>query len=116
MDRAEWNELADDFEEPVCDIVASETNDQLRRFVRAARPLPKKPVLVDLGCGIGTFIHTFGRPFDKIIGVEYAPQHHRARAGRVRGRRRRRVADDGRGARGEDASAAAPTSPSASTS
>jgi SAM-dependent methyltransferase len=74
MDRAEWNGLADEFEESVCDIVASETNDQLRRFVSAARPLPKKPVLVDLGCGIGTFIRTFGRRFDRIIGVEYAPR------------------------------------------
>lgn len=74
MDRAEWNGLADDFEESVCDIVASETNDQLRRFVNAARPLAKKSVLVDLGCGIGTFIRTFGRRFDSIIGVEYAPR------------------------------------------
>lgn len=74
MDRAEWNGLADDFEESVCDIVASETNDQLRRFVSAARPLPKKPVLVDLGCGIGTFILTFGARFDRIVGVEYAPR------------------------------------------
>lgn len=72
MDRAEWNELADDFEESVCDIVASETNAQTRRFVNAARPLRKKPVLVDLGCGIGTFIRTFGGRFDRIVGVEYA--------------------------------------------
>jgi 2-polyprenyl-3-methyl-5-hydroxy-6-metoxy-1,4-benzoquinol methylase len=74
MDRAEWNGLADDFEESVCDIVASETNDQLRRFVSAARPLSKKPVLVDLGCGIGSFIRSYGGRFDKIIGVEYAPR------------------------------------------
>jgi tRNA/tmRNA/rRNA uracil-C5-methylase (TrmA/RlmC/RlmD family) len=74
VDRAEWNGLADDFEESVCDIVASETNAQTHRFVNAARPLRKKPVLVDLGCGIGTFIRTFGGRFDKIVGVEYAPR------------------------------------------
>lgn len=88
MDRAEWNGLADDFEESVCDIVASETNDQLRRFVSAARPLPKKPVLVDLGCGIGTFIRTFGSRFDKIVGVEYAPRimaRARERCAKVKG-------------------------------
>jgi SAM-dependent methyltransferase len=74
VDRTAWNELADDFEESVCDIASDETNDQLRRFVAAARPLPKKPVLVDLGCGIGTFIRTFGGPFHRIVGVEYAPR------------------------------------------
>jgi predicted TPR repeat methyltransferase len=73
MDRAAWNELADEFEESVCDIVSDETNDQLRRFVGAARPLPPEPVLVDLGCGIGSFILRFGNRFDQIVGVEFAP-------------------------------------------
>ncbi len=31
-------------------------------------------MLVDLGCGIGTFIRTFGGRFDQIVGLEYAPR------------------------------------------
>jgi len=72
MDRAAWNELAEDFEELVCDVVSEETNDQLRRFVGAARPMPKEPVLVDLGCGIGSFILRFGGRFKEIVAVEFA--------------------------------------------
>ncbi len=71
--RSEWNEIADDFEELVCDVTADETGDQLRRFVGAARPLPTSSVLVDLGCGIGTFIERFGHRFRKVVAVEHAP-------------------------------------------
>jgi len=73
VDRADWNELAENFEELVVDVTAEETSDQVSRFVAAAR-LPKKAVLVDLGCGIGSFIHRFGRLFAEVDGVEHAPK------------------------------------------
>ena len=73
MDRADWDELADDFEALVVDVTADETSDQVSRFVAAAR-LPKDAVLVDLGCGIGSFILRFGKSFSEIIGVEHAPK------------------------------------------
>jgi SAM-dependent methyltransferase len=72
--RKEWNEIADDFEDYVCDVAVDETNDQLRRFVNAVRPSPKSSVLVDLGCGIGSFIQKFRHRFKEIVGVEYAPR------------------------------------------
>ena len=74
MNRAQWNHLADNFETEVCDITREETEDQLGRYVRAARPLPKKSVLVDLGCGLGSFIRRFQDRFLEITGVEYAPR------------------------------------------
>lgn len=74
MNRTEWNEIADDFESFVCDVAVDETNDQLRRFVNAVRPSPKSSVLVDLGCGIGSFIQKFGHRFKEVVGVEYAPR------------------------------------------
>jgi SAM-dependent methyltransferase len=74
VNRTEWNEIADEFEDYVCDVAVDETNDQLRRFVNAVRPSPKSSVLVDLGCGIGSFIQKFGHRFKEIVGVEYAPR------------------------------------------
>ena len=68
----EWNELAGDFENLVVDVARDETSDQLRRFVAAAK-LPKDAVLVDLGCGIGSFIQRFKHRFGAIVGVEFAP-------------------------------------------
>jgi 2-polyprenyl-3-methyl-5-hydroxy-6-metoxy-1,4-benzoquinol methylase len=74
VNRAEWNQLADDFEMFVCDVAVDETSDQLRRFVDSIPLSPKKSVLVDLGCGIGSFILKFGNRFKEIVGVEYAPK------------------------------------------
>jgi 2-polyprenyl-3-methyl-5-hydroxy-6-metoxy-1,4-benzoquinol methylase len=71
MNRQEWNQYAAAFETEICDITLDETNNQLSRFVNAAG-LPPNPVLVDLGCGIGSFIDKFGNRFRQIIGVEYA--------------------------------------------
>ncbi len=73
MDRADWDQLAENFEELVVDVTAEETSDQVGRFVAAAR-LPENAVLVDLGCGIGSFIHRFGDRFAEIDGVEHAPK------------------------------------------
>ena len=74
MNRAQWNHLADDFETEVCDIAREGTDDQLGRYVGALRLLPKSSVLVDLGCGLGSFIRRFQDRFRKITAVEYAPR------------------------------------------
>jgi len=73
MDRAEWDQLAANFEELVVDVTADETSAQVSRFVAAAE-LPAKAVLVDLGCGIGSFIKRYGARFAEIDGVEHAPK------------------------------------------
>ena len=74
MNRAQWNHLADDFETEVCDIAREGTDDQLGRYVGALRLYPKSSVLVDLGCGLGSFIRRFQDRFLKITAVEYAPR------------------------------------------
>jgi hypothetical protein len=63
MNRKEWNEHAATFEKNVCDIAREETDDQLSSFVSRARFLRENAVLVDMGCGIGTFIQKFGHRF-----------------------------------------------------
>jgi SAM-dependent methyltransferase len=74
MNRAQWNQLADEFETQVCDIAREETEDRLSRFVRAVRLSPKSSVLVDLGCGLGSFIRRFQDRFLEVTAVEYAPR------------------------------------------
>jgi SAM-dependent methyltransferase len=74
MSRTSWNRLADRFETRVCDITRTETSDQLRRCVAAVAPSPRRSVLVDLGCGIGTFIAQFGDRFREIVAVDIAPR------------------------------------------
>ena len=73
MNRKQWNRLAKKFETETCDIAREESGDQVRRYVARARIPRKNGVLVDLGCGVGTFIREFGHRFDEIVGVEYAP-------------------------------------------
>ena len=38
----------------------------------AAHPSPKESVLVDLGCGTGTFVQKFGKHFRKIFAADFA--------------------------------------------
>jgi len=71
MNRQQWNQLGKVFTEEVCDIVREETNDEMKKYVAAAK-LPKDATLVDLGCGVGTFIDRFGAKFKTIVGVEFA--------------------------------------------
>jgi hypothetical protein len=74
MKRADWDSLADEFETETCDITREESADEMERFVALARMPKRNAVLVDLGCGVGTFIHRFGAGFSSIYGVEFAPR------------------------------------------
>ncbi|HWA04390.1 MAG TPA: class I SAM-dependent methyltransferase [Rhizomicrobium sp.] len=74
MKQAYWNRLADDFATDVCDITREESDDLVRHHVAMARTRRKHPVLIDLGCGVGTFIERYGRRFSNVIGVEFAPR------------------------------------------
>ena len=72
MKRAQWNRLADEFESEVCDITREEVAQQVTRFVNAAKLPAKNSVLVDLGCGLGTFVAKFGDRFTRVIAVDHA--------------------------------------------
>ena len=74
MKRADWDRLADEFETETCDITREESADLTERFVALARIPRRDAVLVDLGCGVGTFIRRFGGRFGRIFGVEFAPR------------------------------------------
>ena len=74
MNRAQWNRLADNFETEVCDIAREETTNQLASLVRLAAPSGDRSVLVDLGCGVGSFVLRYRQSFSRIVAVEFAPR------------------------------------------
>jgi SAM-dependent methyltransferase len=74
VSRKEWDKLADDFEKEVCDITRETKDDRIARLVRSLSLDPQKSVLVDLGCGLGTFLGRYGRHFAECFGVEHAPR------------------------------------------
>jgi SAM-dependent methyltransferase len=74
MNYQHWNAVADKFEHEVCDITSSHRGSELADLVGSLRLPRTKGVLVDLGCGLGTFIREFGGRFGEIIGVEFAPR------------------------------------------
>lgn len=74
MSRRRWDALADAFEENVCDILAHDRRRVIPRLVAAARVPRRGAVLVDLGCGIGTFVRAFGPGFGQVIAADISPR------------------------------------------
>ena len=74
VSRKEWDKLADDFEREVCDITRETKGGQIARAVRALPVSAKSSVLVDLGCGLGTFVERYGKLFRQTFAVEHAPR------------------------------------------
>ena len=73
VSRKEWNALAHVFERETCDITRETGGDRIVRLMRSLR-FSKSAVLVDLGCGIGTFVERYGARFARTYAVEHAPR------------------------------------------
>lgn len=82
LSRTHWNRLAARFNSSVCDITAGERGRVVDDLVREALERHPKPVVIDVGCGVGTFIRRYGRRFRESIGVDFAERM-------LRGARRR---------------------------
>lgn len=85
VSRKEWDKLADVFEREVCDITRETRGKEIARLVLGLRLSPRKSILVDLGCGIGTFVERYGQLFQATFAVEHAP--------RIIARAKRRLAE-----------------------
>ena len=72
MTRRHWDRLARRFEDEVCDILEADRTGVLRRLVGRAWIPEQGAVLVDLGCGIGTFVRTYGPAFERVIAVDWS--------------------------------------------
>ncbi len=74
VSRKEWDKLADEFEREVCDITRETKGGQIARLMRTLPVSAKTSVLVDLGCGLGTFVERYGPLFRRTFAVEHAPR------------------------------------------
>jgi len=72
MDRRKWNRHADDFDDRVFNIARTDLTGVVDSYVNSVSASPASSVLVDLGCGTGSFIKKFGHRFHEIVGVEFA--------------------------------------------
>jgi 2-polyprenyl-3-methyl-5-hydroxy-6-metoxy-1,4-benzoquinol methylase len=72
MSKNQWDRLATCFEDEVCDITAV-SGDLLSELVHRVRPGDDR-VLVDAGCGIGSFIDRFGSRYGEIVAFDFAPR------------------------------------------
>jgi SAM-dependent methyltransferase len=73
VSRKEWDKLAKDFEREVCDITRETKTDRIAKTMRRLT-FASGAVLVDLGCGLGTFIARHGHRFARSYAVEHAPR------------------------------------------
>jgi SAM-dependent methyltransferase len=73
VSRKEWDKLAKDFEREVCDITRETKTDRIAGIMRSLKFVPGSN-LVDLGCGLGTFVARYGDRFAHSYAVEHAPR------------------------------------------
>ncbi len=73
VDRRTWDKLAAKFESSVYDIVATDTRGVLSDLVDRVRPRRTRDTLVDLGCGIGTFVKEYGARFAQVVALDFSP-------------------------------------------
>ena len=72
MNRQQWQRLSAQFETRVCDITQTDSKKVFPNILARVAPSQMCGTLVDLGCGIGTFIRRFGSRFDSIVGVDFS--------------------------------------------
>ena len=73
MDRRDWDKLAPRFEDGVYDIAAIDSHGVLSDLVARIRPRKSRDTLIDLGCGIGTFVQEHGARFANVVALDFSP-------------------------------------------
>lgn len=86
-----WDTWAQEFDDHVCDIAASDSRNVLGEVMKRVKPRRKGSRLLDLGCGRGTFIRKHAGHFTEAIGVDFSEQMIRLAAHRCRRLRSVRV-------------------------
>ncbi|MFM8552045.1 MAG: class I SAM-dependent methyltransferase [Nitrospiraceae bacterium] len=72
LTQRSWERLAHAFEGEVCDIVAADRRGVIEWTIEGLRRDFSQSVLLDVGCGIGTFIRTYGPRFRSVYGSDFS--------------------------------------------
>lgn len=72
LTRHSWERLAHAFAGEVCDIVAADRRNVIERTIAGLSRDFSRSTLLDLGCGIGTFIQTHGHRFRFVYGADFS--------------------------------------------
>ena len=87
MKAADWDQLADAYAAEVCDIFMRDRRGVIARWLKESGVLRGRRTLLDLGCGIGSFLRKYGRHFGAKIGSDHSARMlHYARS-RCRGQK-----------------------------
>lgn len=85
LTRSSWERLAHAFEGEVCDILAVDRRQVIGRAIGGLRRNFSRASLLDVGCGIGTFIRTYGPRFRSVTGADFSLNMLRYAKRRCRG-------------------------------
>jgi len=83
----DWDRLAAAYGDEVCDIFVRDRKRVIARWLRTRGLLRGGKTLLDIGCGIGSFIRQYGRFFTAIVGCDHSRRMLRIATTRCRGLR-----------------------------
>ena len=84
MQARDWDRLAAAYDNEVCDIFVRDRKEVIARWLRARGLLRGRKTLLDVGCGIGSFIKKYGRHFGGKTGTDHSRRMLRIAAARCR--------------------------------
>ncbi|MDB6113756.1 MAG: hypothetical protein JWQ83_1134 [Lacunisphaera sp.] len=72
MNARDWDRLAAAYESEVCDIFTRDRKKVIARWLKTHGLLRGRKTLVDVGCGIGSFLRKYGRHFAAQTGTDHS--------------------------------------------
>ena len=85
MKARDWDRLAAAYAQEVCDIFARDRRNVIGRWLKSRGLLRGRKTAIDVGCGIGSFFHRYGRHFGEKNGTDHSHRMLRIAAARCRG-------------------------------
>lgn len=84
MNARDWDRLAAAYEAEVCDIFTRDRKKVIARWLKVRGLLRGGKTLIDVGCGIGSFIKKYGRHFGATTGTDHSRRMLKIAAQRCR--------------------------------
>ncbi len=72
MNAADWDKLAHAYADEVCDIFMRDRRGVISGWLKSNGLLKGRRSVLDLGCGIGSFLRKYGRHFGRKVGSDHS--------------------------------------------